>query len=229
MMSTPSASRRCTIRYCTNSESGAVDRCSCFAANSAISAGADRHAIPRNEPRASWVKLQSPTAPGVAQSIVAERALLVLAGAQRQRLVQRVAETGVDVPDAVGVVVGRKPGDGEHEVVRHRVLGRAVGPVHAADVTGHVVTEGAEQLAERAVDVEAVATPPLVRDAFGGCPRVDGPRLAEVQPHRLVGHPLDVGAVQPVQRLRPTAARPRAAALTSPSVAQAVWCRRHAR
>ena len=97
-------------------------------------------------------------------------------------------------------------------MVRHRVLGRTVGAVHAADVAGHVVAERAEQLAERAVHVEAVAASALVRDPPADCLRVDGPRLAEVQPHRLVRHVLDVRAVQPVQRRRPTAAPPRARA-----------------
>ena len=75
---------------------------------------------------------------------VAKRTLLIIARAQRQRLVQRVAETRVDVPGAVGVLVRGQSRHREHQVVRHRVGGRPVGPVNPADVAGHVVAEGAQ-------------------------------------------------------------------------------------
>ena len=125
-----------------------------------------------------------------------ERALFERRRPKRHRLVQGVAEPGVDVPVARLVVVGGKSRDRQHEVVGERALVGTVRPVDATDVPGHVVAERPEQLAERPVEVEAIAAPALERDATGRREGVDVPALAGMDPRRLVGDPLDVSRVE---------------------------------
>ncbi len=84
-------------------------------------------------------------------------------------------------------------------MIRERIDLRTVGAVHSPDVPGDGVAERREQLAERAVQVEAVAAPTLKRDARRRRDRIDIPALARVDPHRLVRHPLDVRPVEPKQ------------------------------
>ena len=90
---------------------------------------------------------QVPVADAVVRrlQLEAQRALLVGAGDEGQRFVQRVAQPGVDVPTAVGAVLVRQVVDHQHEVVGERVHARPVRSVHPADVAGHAVAERVEQ------------------------------------------------------------------------------------
>jgi hypothetical protein len=115
--------------------------------------------------------------------------------------VQGVAQADVDVPAAVGRLVGGQAGDAEDEVVGERRRIGAVGPVDPADVAGDGVAEAAEQLGEGAVEVVAVAAPTVVGDAGRGGHRIGVPRLAGGDPERLVRHPLDVPLVEAAQGL----------------------------
>ena len=71
-----------------------------------------------------------------------ERPVVVLAGHEGERLVQRVPEPGVDVPDPGRVVVRREVGNREHQVVRELLDVRPGGTVHAADMPGDGVARG---------------------------------------------------------------------------------------
>ena len=63
--------------------------------------------MPVKPPAGSWVRCQSPTPSAVALEAQMERPLLVLAGHEREGLVQGIPEAGVDVPDP-GRVLGRR-------------------------------------------------------------------------------------------------------------------------
>jgi hypothetical protein len=89
--------------------------------------------------------------------------------------------------------------DDEHQVVREHCSVRAVRPVHAADVASHAVAERAEQLGQRAIEVEAVTAPLLVGDAAHRLPGIDAPALTLVDPDRLVRDGLDLGRVDTAQ------------------------------
>ncbi len=78
---------------------------------------------------------------------------------------QGIAETGVDVPRAAGVLVGRQTVDGQHEVIGELFFAGTVGPVHPADVARHLIAQGGQQLGEGAVEMEAVPTALFERDA----------------------------------------------------------------
>ena len=56
--------------------------------------------------------------PGVSDELEHERTLSVPAGEKRQWLVEPVAQPGVDVPLAPGILVGGQTRDGQHEMVR---------------------------------------------------------------------------------------------------------------
>ena len=107
-MSTPVASRCWTVSTRTKPDSGAVDSHVCFSRKSSIVAGRRRHAMPAKPPAGSWVRCQSPILAGGLVEAQRERPLLERAGDERGRLVERVAEAGVDVPGALRVVVGRQ-------------------------------------------------------------------------------------------------------------------------
>ena len=141
--STPAASRRCAVATRTKPESGDVDSQSCRAAKSAIVAAAERQLMPVKPPAGSWVRCQSPTPSSVASRLRWNGPVLVLAGHEREGLVQGVAEAGVDVPDPGRVLVRREIGDREHEVVRQHLDVGPGRPVHAADVTRDRVAERA--------------------------------------------------------------------------------------
>lgn len=70
----------------------------------------------------------------------AQRAVGVRAGQQRQRFVQPVAETGVDVPPPARVGIGGQVMDDEHEVVRERLDVRSGCAVDATDVARYPST-----------------------------------------------------------------------------------------
>src|SRR5439155_26182648 len=117
------------------------------------------------------------------------------------RLVERVAETGVDVPHAIRVGVRWKVADREDEVVAHLVFARAPGAMHASDMTSHRVAERAKELAQCTVQVIAVPAPRLRGDARRGSPGIHGPTLTKEDPEGLVGHSLDMRAVEPEECL----------------------------
>ena len=156
-MSTPVASRRCTVRNLTNPDSGEVESHSWRSANVA---DVGRRRSPRHPDEAALrIVGEVPVADATRGSLErdAEGWLVVRAGEQRERLVQRVAEAGVDVPVAVGVLVGREAADRQHEVVRQVGLRGARRSVHASDVAHDRVAERSQQLTERTVEVEAIA------------------------------------------------------------------------
>ena len=165
--------------------------------------------MPGNPPLGSCVRCQSPTPPGVSWSTSWNGDCSYAPGAQRKRLVQCVAETDVDVPGAVRVRIVREIANGEDEMIRHLLAGRALGAVHAADVSNHVVSERAQQLAERTVEVEAVAATVLPRHALKGIGGVDAPRFAELDPERLVGHSFGMRRDGAGTTRRPSTARRR--------------------
>src|SRR5579871_2198060 len=128
-----------------------------------------------------------------------EWGLFVYARPERQRVIQGVAESDIDVPVAAGVVGRRQVVDREDEVVGHRLLVRTLGTVHPANVASDVVAEGREQLAERAVEVEAIAAPTGPGDPgerFLGRAAVV---LTGVDPYRLVGNALHMRMMQLVK------------------------------
>ena len=138
-----------------------------------------------------------PSADGAKREVVGP--LAERAGPQRERLVEAVTEAGIDVPHAGRMVIGWQAADREHEVVGHH---RGFGPSGPCTPPTWRVTwypNAVQQLAERAVEVEAVATSSLAGDAFHRLVGVRAPWLAEVQPHRLVRHPLDLGAMEAPQ------------------------------
>ena len=200
-MSTPVASRRWTVRTRTKPDSGAVESHSCLLAE--VVDRRRRRSPGHAGEAAGGVVGEVPVADLAGRLVEAhrERRLLDRTGGERRRLVEGVAETGVDVPGALGVVVGGQAGHGQHEVVGHLLLGGADRAVHATDVAGHVVAERLEQHAEGAVEVEAVAAPPHVGDAGHRLVEVDAPALAGVDPQRLVRHLLHLGAVEADQRV----------------------------
>ena len=68
--------------------------------------------------------------------------------------------------------------------------------VHAPDMASHRVAKRHQQLAERAIQVEAIPAATIECDARRGRAGINVPDLTGVDPHRLVGHPLHVTAVQ---------------------------------
>ena len=166
-MSTPVASRRCAVRNRTNPDSGDGRE-----PRVARGEGVDpRRCRPPRHPgeRALRIVGEVPVADriraGRRLEREVERPLVVRAGDQGQRLVERVAEAGVDVPGAVGVAVGRESADGEDEMVRHLVLGRARRD-RARRRRGARRRSRATRSSslERAVEVEAVAAAPAGGD-----------------------------------------------------------------
>ena len=138
MTSTPVASRRCAVATRTKPESGEVDsHCGARRSRPCPSAGPPAHAgeVPGR------VVGEVPVADAIVRLLQAEaeRALLVRPRDERERLVQRVAEPGVDVPGPTGCRRGQA-GD-EDEVVGQLLRARAGRAVHAADVARDGVAE----------------------------------------------------------------------------------------
>ena len=71
--------------------------------------------------------------------------------------------------------------------------------MHPADVHRDVVTEFGEEHRQRPVEVEAVSAPAGGGDPPHGGVALERPRFGEVDPGRLVGHPLDMTPVDAVQ------------------------------
>src|SRR4051812_8167928 len=86
----------------------------------------------------------------------AEGLLPVDSRGEGERFVQRVAQTGVDVPPSRGVVVGGHPIDGEDEVIGSRLVVGAVDAVDTTNVALNRVAERPQQQPERSVEVVAV-------------------------------------------------------------------------
>ena len=120
---------------------------------------------------------------------------------QRQRLVEHIAEPSVDVPPSTGVELAGQRVHHHRRVVAHRRGGPGVA-VHAGDVQGDLVPECREQPGQGPVELEAVPTAGGAGDAFHRRRRFDPPAFAEVDPERLVGDALDVGAVDACERFR---------------------------
>ena len=70
-----------------------------------------------------------------------ERAFPVRTGGERQGLVERVTEPGIDVPGSRRVPARRQPADREDQVIAHRLLVGPAGPVDTADVTGDCIAK----------------------------------------------------------------------------------------
>ena len=66
----------------------------------------------------------------------------------------------VHVPDAGWMRRRRQSADGQHEMIREHLRVRPARAVHPADMACDLVAEGAQQLTERAVEMQAVPTAP---------------------------------------------------------------------
>ena len=159
--------------------------------------------MPEKSPCGSWTRCQSPTPPAsTGSSASAERRLGDRPGDPRHGDVHGVAQPDVDVPAAVGAVVRRQPGHAQHQVVGQPLVGRPLGPVHAARRGASRSIRARQQRGQGAVEVEAVATPPGRGDAGRRRRRDRAARRALVDPERLPRDPLDVALVDASQSVR---------------------------
>ena len=91
-----------------------------------------------------------------------ERALSRTAAREWQRFMQAVAKAGIDVPDAVRVLVRGQVVNEQDQMVRHRLSRGSVRAVDASNVQSDAITHRLQQPAQSAVDVVAVPAAPLV-------------------------------------------------------------------